>query len=102
ALPSPGGDARGPGPDPAEGRAARPRRPAGRPSGRGRANRLAAARGRAAFRSLPMRLSARWLVLLVVAVAAGRCDDRPKDQVPTKIEPAPKQEPQAGGEQGSP
>ena len=49
-----------------------------------------------------MRLPTHWLVLLVLAVAAGGCDDRPKDQVPTKIEPAPKQQPHAGGEQGSP
>jgi hypothetical protein len=46
-----------------------------------------------------MRLPAGWLVLVVLAVAAAGCDDRPKDQVPTKIEPPPKQPPQAAGEQ---
>ena len=49
-----------------------------------------------------MRLPTRWLVLLALAVLAAGCDDRPRDQVPTEIEPAPKQQPNAGGEQGSP
>jgi hypothetical protein len=49
-----------------------------------------------------MRLPTRWLVLLALAVLAAGRGDRPKDQVPTKIEPAPKQQPQPGGEQGPP
>jgi hypothetical protein len=43
-----------------------------------------------------------WLVVVLFTIAAtGGCDDRPKDQVPTKIEPAPKIEPKPDADRSS-
>jgi hypothetical protein len=47
-----------------------------------------------------MNLAFRFLILLLLATAAGGCHDRRKDVVPTKIEKAPKEQPQPGAEQG--
>jgi hypothetical protein len=49
-----------------------------------------------------MRVSTRWFVLLLLAVASAGCDRRPKDEIPTRIEPPPKQQPQPGNEQAPP
>ena len=49
-----------------------------------------------------MRTPVRWLVLVVLALVTLGCQDRRKDEIPTKIEPPPKQQPQAGGEHTSP